>query len=150
MLQQPTVTSPFVIIVADCIQRSRTIGEVGASGGSHKATVGQSLTLSCNTAPAVWKKGSVTITNTDTSARVFVMSDSTETMLRFSPLPTADRGTYSCQFNSTFRISLTLSECTSSNSWPGSQTLSAMASQLHGVWCTFTVHCDHCYCMWEM
>ena len=53
MLQQPTV------VVSD---------------GSHEATVGQSLTLSCNTAPADWKKGSVTITNTDTLSSVFVMS----------------------------------------------------------------------------
>ena len=92
MLQQPTVTSPFVIIVVDCSAAGPviTIGEVNVSGGGHEATVGQSLTLSCNTAPAVWKKGSVTITNTDTSSRVFVMSGSTETMLLFTPFRTTD------------------------------------------------------------
>ena len=87
-----------------------TIGGVVVSGGSHEATVGQSLTLSCNTATAVWKKVSVTITNTDTSSRVFVMSRSTETILQFSPFRTTDGGTYTCQFNSTFRTSVTLSE----------------------------------------
>ena len=47
-----------------------TISGVDLSGASHEATVGQSLTLSCNTATADWKKGSVTITSTNTSARV--------------------------------------------------------------------------------
>ena len=112
MLQKPTVTSPFVIIVADCNAAGPvvTIDGVDVSGGSHEATVGQSLTLSCNTAPADWKKGSVTITNTDTSSRVFVNSGSTETTLRFTPFRTTDGGTYTCQFNSTFRTSVTLSE----------------------------------------
>ena len=101
MLQQPTVTSPFVIIVVDCSVAGPviTIGEVDVSDGGHEATVGQSLTLSCNTAPAVWKKGSITITNTDTSARVFVMSSSTEAMLLFTPFRTTDGGTYTCEFN---------------------------------------------------
>ena len=64
MLQQPTVTFPFVIIVADCSAAGPmvTIDEDDVSGGSHEATVGQSLTLSCNTAPADWKKGSDTVT----------------------------------------------------------------------------------------
>ena len=98
MLQQPTVTSPFVIIVADCSAAGPvvTIGGVDVSGGSHEATVGQSLTLSCNTATAVWKKGSVTITNTDTSSRVFVMDRRTE-ILQFSPFLTTDRVTYTLQ-----------------------------------------------------
>ena len=47
-----------------------TISGVDLSGASHEATVGQSLTLSCNTVTADWKKGSVTITSTNTSARV--------------------------------------------------------------------------------
>ena len=63
---------PFVIIVADCNAAGPvvTIGGADVSVGSHEATVGQSLTLSCNTATAVWKNGSNTITNTDTSSRV--------------------------------------------------------------------------------
>ena len=113
MLQQPTVTSPFVIIVADCSAAGPvvTIGGVDVSGGSHEATVGQPLTLSCNTAAADWKKGSDTITNTDTSSRMYVMSGSTETIsLQFSPFLTTDGGTYSCEVDSTFRTSVTLSE----------------------------------------
>ena len=122
MQQQPTVTSHSVIIVADCnaVGPVVTIGGVDVSGGSHEATVGQSLTLSCNTATAVWKNGSVTITNTHTSSRVFVMSGSTETIsLQVSPFRTTDGGTYTCEVDSTFRSSVTLSECTTSNSWPG-------------------------------
>ena len=120
MLQQPTVTFPFVITVADCNAAGPvvTIGVVDVSDGSHEATVGQSLTLSCNTAAAVWKKGSVTITNTDTSSRVYVMSGSTETILQFTPFRTSDGVTYTCEVNSTFRTSVTLSECTTSNNWP--------------------------------
>ena len=107
------LSSTFVIIVADCNADGPvvSIDGVDVSGGSHEATVGQSVTLSCNTMTAVWKKGSVTITNTDNSSRVFVMSSSTETILQFSLFRTTDGETYTCQFNSTFRTSVTLSEC---------------------------------------
>ena len=112
MLQQPTVTSPFVIIVAGCYAARPvvTIGGVDVSGGSHEATIGQSLTLSCNTSAGDWKNRSDTITNANTSSRVFVMSSSAETILQFSPFLTTDRGTYSCGLNTTFRTSVTISE----------------------------------------
>ena len=123
MLQQATVTFPFVIIVADCSTAGPVviIGEADVSGSSHEATVGQSLTLSCNIATAVWKnyKGSDTMANIDTSSRVYVMSSFTETILQFSPFRTTDGGMYTCEVNTTFRTSVTLSECLTSNSWPG-------------------------------
>ena len=88
-----------------------TIGTVDVSGGSHNATVGQSLVLSCNTAAAQWKKGSVTITSRDASSRVYVMRDSsTSTILMISPFQTTDGGTYTCAYNSTYKTSITLSE----------------------------------------
>ena len=88
-----------------------TIGGVDISGRSHQATVGQSLVLSCNTAVAQWKNGSVTITSTNTMSRVYVMnSSSTETILMVFPFRTTDAGTYTCEYNSTYKTSVTLSE----------------------------------------
>ena len=88
-----------------------TIGGDDVSGGSHQATVGQSLVLSCNTAAAQWKNGSVTITSTDNSSRVYVMNgSSTEIILMVSPFQTTDGGTYTCEYNSTYKTSVTLSE----------------------------------------
>ena len=87
-----------------------TIGTVDVSGGSHNATVGQSLVLSCNTAAAQWKKGSVTITSTNTMSRVYVISISSATILMVSPFQTTDAGMYTCEYNSTYKTSVTLSE----------------------------------------
>ena len=88
-----------------------TIGTVDDSGGNHQATVGQSLVLSCNTAAAQWKNGSVTITSTNTSSRVYVMSgSSTEIILMVTPFRTTDAGTYTCEYNSTYKTSVALSE----------------------------------------
>ena len=80
------------------------------SGSSHLATVGEPLALSCNTATGVWKRGSVTITNTDASSRVFVTSGSTEIILNFSPFQSTDGETFTCEFNSSFKTSVTLRE----------------------------------------
>ena len=87
-----------------------TIDGLSVSGGSHQATVGEPLVLSCNTATAVWKNGSVSISNTDASSRVFVTSGSKKIILNVSPFQTTDGGMYTCEFNSTFMTSITLSE----------------------------------------
>ena len=94
-----------------------TIGEDDVSGGSHQATVGQPLNLSCDTAAAQWKNGSVTITSTEASSRVFVMSDSSMNILMIRPFLTTDGGTYTCEYNSTYKTSVTLGECRYVGSW---------------------------------
>ena len=87
-----------------------TIGTVDISGGSHQATVGQSLVLSCNSAEAQWKNGSVTITSTNTMSRVYEMSGSSATILVVSHFQTTDAGMYTCEYNSTYNNSVTLGE----------------------------------------
>ena len=67
---QAFLCHPYIALSCSAAEPVVTISGVDLSGGSHEATVGQSLTLSYNTATADWKKGSVTITSTNTSARV--------------------------------------------------------------------------------
>ena len=102
-----------VLLVVNCNAAGPvvTIGGDDVSGGSHQATVGQPLALSCDTAAAQWKKGSAAITSTDASSRVFVMGDSSTIILMVHPFRTTDGGTYNCEFNSTYKTSVTLSEC---------------------------------------
>ena len=88
-----------------------SIGTVAVNGRSHQTTVGQSLVLSCNNATAQWKNSSFSITSRDASSGVYVMSgSSSSTNLMVSPFQTTDGGMYTCEYNSTYKTSVTLSE----------------------------------------